>query len=74
MSHLFSRWKAAYARNLDRYKQLEAYVSEKNGKLMSRCLQEWRIELMCLQARRVFDMKLLTTLLAEWKKAARGML
>ncbi|XP_052821299.1 uncharacterized protein LOC128246851 isoform X2 [Mya arenaria] len=72
MSRLFTKWKAAHARNVERDRQLQLHLASKHQVLMSRCLDQWRSELMCLQAGRVFNMKLITSLLSAWKSTARG--
>ncbi|XP_045163017.2 uncharacterized protein LOC123527556 isoform X2 [Mercenaria mercenaria] len=72
MGRMFVKWKAAYRKNLDRYDKLEEYLNQKHQQLTLVCLETWRTELMCIQAHRVFSMKLLTTLLCNWKLAARG--
>lgn len=74
MRRMFAKWKAAYRKNLDRYDKLEEYRNQKNLQLTAVCLDTWRTELMCIQAHTVFSMKLLTTLLSNWKLAARGLL
>ncbi|KAL4221576.1 hypothetical protein ACF0H5_019833 [Mactra antiquata] len=72
MRGVFQKWRAAYDKNLQRYDQLEEYMSHKHSQLTFKCLETWRTELMCVQANRVFTMKLMATLLSGWKLAAKG--
>ncbi|XP_060563783.1 uncharacterized protein LOC132723125 isoform X2 [Ruditapes philippinarum] len=72
MGRMFAKWKSAYRKNLDRYDILEKYRNQKNLQLTAVCLETWRTELMCIQAHRVFSMKLMITFLSNWKLAARG--
>lgn len=72
MHRTLTKWRAAYSRILERYNKLDVYLVRKNHLLMSQHLQEWHSELMCLQAARVFNMKLVSTLITNWKLAAKG--
>ncbi|XP_052225286.1 uncharacterized protein LOC127840885 isoform X16 [Dreissena polymorpha] len=69
---LFTKWTQAHCRNQERYQQLNEYVGRKQLMLLGNCLETWRSQLMCLQAERVFNMRLVTTLLQNWKLAAQG--
>ncbi|KAL3861077.1 hypothetical protein ACJMK2_007163 [Sinanodonta woodiana] len=69
---LFERWKAAYARNMEREDQLQNFLALKNYQVLRLYLDKWRYNLMEKHAKQVFSAKLLATFIQEWHLAAKA--
>ncbi|XP_060083146.1 uncharacterized protein LOC132562420 [Ylistrum balloti] len=63
----FRRWRSCYDRHLEREDMLACHIAYKDQQLVSRYLTFWRTSVMCCQAGRMFNTKLISTVFVEWR-------
>ncbi|XP_033763596.1 uncharacterized protein LOC117344856 isoform X2 [Pecten maximus] len=62
----FRRWKSCHDRQLEREDMLADHIARKDQELVSCYLSNWRTSVMCCQAGRMFNTKLISTVFVEW--------